>query len=181
MKEAIILDYNPQEKDKPQYPPKDRGLSIGDKVALVFLVILVIFFSIYVYNFLLPVRIEPPATIENIIAEVHQGDSNMTSGCLFTITKGSGKGVEFEDIEIKVSKKGEVPITLRWRDDGNFSYDLNLCGTDNEIWTAAETMGFDAPPELQAQNIVDGDTIEVSIVKVSTGNIVFQGEFVYHD
>jgi hypothetical protein len=52
---------------------------------------------------------------------------------------------------------------------------------NGEWWDSSEKIGFDAPPELKAQGIVDGDIIEVYIVNIRTGDVVFKGEFVYRD
>ncbi|MCK5562137.1 MAG: hypothetical protein KAJ51_16175 [Thermoplasmata archaeon] len=118
---------------------------------------------------------------EVMVADVRQGEGNLTEGSFVTLTKGSGEGVKIADYTIRVGKEGRTLIPLRWPADGNSSYSIDSQQRldDDKWWDAAETMGFDAPAGLW--NIVDGDTIEVKIKNEVSGDIVFSGSFTYRE
>ncbi len=120
-------------------------------------------------------------TVENIVAQIGQGEGNLTEGSFVIVTKGSGEGVKIADYTIRVGKEGRTLIPLRWPADGNSSYSIDSQQRldDDKWWDAAETMGFDAPAGLW--NIVDGDTIEVKIKNEVSGDIVFSGSFTYRE
>jgi flagellin-like protein len=125
--------------------------------------------------------IEEPNPPESIHAELEQGDGNLTEGCLFTLTKGSGDSVKIKDYTIRVGKEGRSLIPLRWPKDGNSSYtiDSGMKSNDEDFWDATETMGFDAPSWLTG--IHNGDSIEVIIKNEATGDIVFKRTFIYNE
>jgi flagellin-like protein len=120
--------------------------------------------------------------VENIVATLDQGDGNMTSGVLFVIQKGSGDSVKIADYRFKVGKEGGSLLTLKWPDDGatgDYNIDSGLRADDGLWWDATERVGFPAPSGLG--NIDDGDTIEVSIINLDSGDVVYTSTFVYRE
>jgi flagellin-like protein len=119
--------------------------------------------------------------VELIVATLEQGDGNMTTGVLFVLTKGSGESVEIKDYRIRIGEEGKSPITLKWPDDGSSEYNLDsgLKTNDGDWWDATERMGFEAPSTLTG--IGDGDKIEVSIINLGTGDVVFTSTFTYRE
>lgn len=118
-------------------------------------------------------------TVETITGTLKQGGGNATEGVFFTLNKGSGKGVEIADYTFRVGEKGKTLIVLKWPADGNSTYsiDSGQKPEDDKWWDAAETVGFDAPTQLE--NIGDGSEIEVKIKNEETGQIVFSNTFTY--
>jgi hypothetical protein len=135
----------------------------------------------YLYLIYIPTTIGPSSNDEIIIAELKQGDGNISSGCLFVLTKGPGERVNLENYHVKVCKKGHYPVIFKWPEDYNTSSIIYRDFIDPKWWDATARIGFDAPPELQIQNIVDGDIIEVSIININTGAEVYFGSFTYRD
>jgi hypothetical protein len=117
-----------------------------------------------------------------INAKLNQGNGNATSGVLFEIKKGSGESVEIADYIFKVCEKGGPLHTLKWPEDGNttaYSLDSGLKANDGDWWDQTEIIGFDAPPGLTG--VIDGDLIEVRIIHINTGNIVYSESFTHRD
>lgn len=121
---------------------------------------------------------DPEKNYLHIVADLSQGEGNLTSGCLFELIKGSGDGVEIKDFTIKVGKEGGASISLKWPEDGNISYSIDSQQRidDEKWWDAAETMGFDAPLGLTGIN--NRDSIEIKIV-YKNDDIVFTKTFMY--
>jgi hypothetical protein len=126
-----------------------------------------------------------PRATEKLIASLDQGDGNMDEGVLFVLQKGSGSSVKISDYRFKVGEKGDTLFTYKWPNDGNttaYSIDSGLKSNDGEWWDATERMGFDATDEMKLHSdIIDGDVIEVSIINLDTGDVVYCDEFTYRD
>ncbi|MCK5560367.1 MAG: hypothetical protein KAJ51_07220 [Thermoplasmata archaeon] len=169
--------------EKRQKSSLSQQLSKSEKFCLIILIIIIIFFVIFTYTWIPTDHPTRPPQLESIVAELEQGDGNMSSGCLFVLIKGKGSSVNIEDYYIKVNKKGQMPITLKWPEDGNIThYSTSSYIVDEyEWWDFYEVMGFDAPPQLRKQNITDGEIIEVKIVHIETNTLVFKDEFIYQD
>jgi flagellin-like protein len=127
-------------------------------------------------------------TVENIVATLDQGDGNVSAGVLFTIQKGSGDSIQISDYRFKVGKEGGTLYTLRWPNDGNttaFNIDSQLKTNDGDWWDATERVGFDSPSALrtlwQNKQLNDGDSIEVSIINLDSGDVVYTNTFTYRD
>ena len=126
--------------------------------------------------------VEPPGNHpDHLVAILEQGEGNRSTGCLFTLTKGSGDKVRIDEYRITVSEKDRSPVTLKWPEDGNNTYSLDSgeYTNDGDFWDATERIGFDAPSNLNG--IEDGEGVEVSIVHTKTETVVFSGQFIYHD
>ncbi len=174
---------NPKVQNSEAQENRDGAKEFNKKeLGICVLAILLIFIILSAFITFLSFRhwTRTPPTIEIMVAELRQGDDNISNGCLFVLTKGAGNRVNMEDYIIRVCKEGEMPVSLKWPEDGNITYDVTGPPPD-EWWEETESIGFDAPPELQAQNIIDGDIIEVWIVYLKTGEVVFREEFVYRD
>ncbi|MCK5560109.1 MAG: type IV pilin [Thermoplasmata archaeon] len=164
-------------------PIRNNNKAVSPVIAVILMVAITVVLAGVLYVWVWSLWDHDNENVETIIATLDQGDGNMTSGCLFTLSKGSGSSVEIRDYTILVGKAGQSPIALRWPEDGNSTYtiDIGLYGDDGLWWDAAETMGFDAPAGLKAQDITDGDTIEVIIKNEKTETIVYTGSFNYRD
>ena len=120
--------------------------------------------------------------VETIVADLNQGDGNMTSGCLFTLRKGSGESVLIEDYRFRVWERGRTSVYLEWPSDGNNTasgIDSSIKNDDELWWDQTEIIGFDAPTGLTG--IEDGDRIEVEIINMAYGEVVFSSSFTYRD
>ena len=175
-----------------QYPPQGPppGPKKEDRTVLWLVVVLVVIFVVipiiiagvlYVWVSSSSSSSYEDGSIVNLVATLDQGDGNMDSGCLFVIQKGSGDSVRIENYRFKVSKEGYNPVTLRWPQDGNmtFSIDSGLKSNDDEWWDATERVGFDAPPGLTG--VYDGDRVEVDIINLQSGDVVYSSSFTYRD
>jgi flagellin-like protein len=116
--------------------------------------------------------------LETLSATVKQGPGNLTSGCLILIEKGSGESVKHQNYIFRVGKKDGNLITLRWSQDGNISYPLDSGQrtNDGDWWDTKEIMGFDGPAGLE---VGEGDVVEVHIVNLETGSVVYFDSFIY--
>ncbi len=164
-------------------PIRNNDKAVSPVIAVILMVAITVVLAGVLYAWVWSLWDHDNGNVEAILATLDQGDGNMTSGCLFTLTKGSGSSVRIRDYTIRVGAEGKSLIALRWPEDGNSSYsiDTKLTPDDGEWWEATERMGFDAPPGLKAQDITDGNTIEVKIKNERTGNVVYTGKFTYRD
>jgi hypothetical protein len=161
-------------------PPQQKKKWVDKLIAIILTIIIIYGTYIWVTNMHIP----PEESEENIIATLNQGDGNMTSGCLFTITNNDTESYQISVYRIRIGKKGDAQVYLKWPNDGNttaYNIDSSLKSNDGEWWDSGETIGFDVSPELKKQNIFDGDTIEVEILNINMGDVVYKGEFIYHD
>jgi flagellin-like protein len=155
--------------------------AVSPVIAVILMVAITVVLAGVLYVWVTQIAQPPDDDLRQIVASLDQGDGNMTSGCLFTLTKGSGDKVRIEEYSIKVSEEDRSPVTLEWPEDGNSTYTLDSkqYANDGDYWDATERMGFDAPPGLTG--IEDGEVIEVSIVHMESDTVVFSSKFNYHD
>jgi hypothetical protein len=177
------------QEDPLEIPPDQSQDEVRNalKITIIAVIIVILIVSISIcylwIKYIEEIDHESITTGRGLDYTLDQGWGNMTSGVLIVLQKGSGS-VEIDDIRIKVAKKGEAQLTLKWPEDGNttdYSIDSELRKDDDKWWDTTERIVFDASPELQAQNIVDGDTIEVEIINIETEEVVFSSSFTYRD
>jgi flagellin-like protein len=161
-------------------PVRKDEKAVSPVIAVILMVAITVVLAGVLYLWVVQLIDRPEGGPDNIVASLEQGDGNMTSGCLFILTKGSGERVRIDEYRIRISEKGKSPITLEWPEDGNSSYSLgDEHPNDSEFWDATERIGFDAPPHLT--DIEVGEIVEVSLVHLKTNKVVFSSSFTYHD
>lgn len=175
----------------PQYPhpyqqqgPKksDSKLILIIVAVLIIVIIIPIILAGVLYFWVTSLSSPEDTYLETIVADLNQGDGNMDSGCLFTLQKGSGEPVLIEDYWFKVGERGRTSVLLEWPRDGNntaSNIDSSIKTDDELWWDQTEIIGFDAPTRLTG--IEDGDRIEVEIINMAHGDVVFSSSFTYND
>jgi FlaG/FlaF family flagellin (archaellin) len=93
--------------------------AVSPVIAIILMVAITVFFAGVLYIWGGCPKVSDGPRVEAINAKLRQGDGNISNGCLFVLTKGAGNGVYMEDHIIKVCKKGEMPVSLKWPEDGN--------------------------------------------------------------
>jgi FlaG/FlaF family flagellin (archaellin) len=167
---------------QPPQPPQDnKKIIIIIVVVVIIIIIIPMIIAGLLYFWVSDLSSTEEYWSDSIIANLEQGPGNMTSGCLFTLQKGSGEPVKISDYRFKVGERGNSLYTLKWPDDGNTTYSIDsmLRTNDGEWWDATEVIGFDAPPGLTG--VEDGDTLEVSIIFLGSSEVVYFGQFTYRD
>jgi hypothetical protein len=167
----------------PQGPKKSDSKLILVIVAVVIIVIIIpIILAGVLYFWVTSLSSPEEYWAETIVADLNRGDGNMDSGCLFTLQKGSGESVEISLYRFRVREQGWTSVTLKWPEDGNntaSSIDSSMKTNDELWWDRTEIIGFDAPSGLTG--IEDGDRIEVEIINMAHGDVVFSSSFTYWD
>ena len=164
----------PQSPYQPYPSTQNDKTSKKEKICVgTFLIVVFCILSYILYVCAMSITV-PNITVESFDVTLNQGEGNLISGCLFTITNDDSKSFQIEEYWIQAGIDVNF-VTLDWPEDGNQSYNVGAS------WDPGETIGFDAPPELQSMKIVDGDEIYVIIHHLETDDLVFSRSIVYKE
>jgi flagellin-like protein len=93
-------------------PVRKDKRAVSPVIAVILMVAITVVLAGVLYVWATDIIQIPVGEPNTFVAILEQGDGNMTSGCLFILTKGSGDKVRIDEYQIKISEEGKSPITL---------------------------------------------------------------------